>query len=90
MQGNQLTVPQSQITAAQVRASDFATHIHELLSDLEGRLGAVLCAPVPEGKAVDQGAIGPRCLLAEQLEDHASKLEGAAARLRSIIDRIEL
>lgn len=89
MKGDQLAAPQSQISEAQIRASDCTNHLFELLEGLERRLGPVLCDQ-PEGKSVDQGAIAGRCLLADQLHDHASKLEGVASRLRYIIDRIEL
>ncbi|MEQ6329195.1 hypothetical protein VLF92_12830 [Pseudomonas chengduensis] len=89
MKGDQLTAPQSQISEAQIRASECTKHIFELLEGLERRLGSVLCDQKPEGKAVEDCLAG-RCLLADQLNDHANKLEGAAARLRCIIDRIEL
>jgi hypothetical protein len=79
------------MVSQQVEALGKSTEvIHQLISQLEDRLSAVLMPTPPEGNQAREGRPHPGVALAAGLMEINARVESAVIRLNSLMQRVEV
>lgn len=71
------------------RVDNSLSYLHSVINALEDRLAAVTRGSGPDS-AMKAGSAIPTCPLSGRIEDQADRVYGACARIRDILDRLEV